>query len=55
MLRKFSKLQVVLPIWAKAFKNSPILSTRPISAALHTPELGGHAVTGGPKFSPVTT
>jgi len=29
--------------------------TRAVSAALHTTQLGGHAVTGGPKFSPVTT
>jgi len=28
---------------------------RAVSAALHTPQMGGHVVTGGPKFSPVTT
>jgi len=27
---------------------------RAVSAALHTPQLGGHAVTRGPKFDPVT-
>jgi len=28
---------------------------RAVSAALYTPKCGAHAVTGGPKFSPVTT
>jgi len=29
--------------------------SRAVSAALHTPNWGAHAVTGGPKFSLVTT
>jgi len=27
-----------------------VLKSRAVSAALHTPQLGGHAVTEGPKF-----
>jgi len=33
----------------------PMFKCKAVSAALHTPNRGDHAVTGGPKFSPVTT